>query len=161
MHLSQRGHDFVLYQTSNMISINATLSTFAFLLCLNFMYLFYVYVHVLYELFFFIDNVVRLLFYVNMCACHVYFTINLLTYLDIQTQRHTCQRHDHARENTAVVDCRLRPRCCHLESHFKHPKSSPVRPLTCNWYYCAQFTARPHAACALRFSWTATSSNLG
>ena len=37
------------------------------------MYLFYVYVYVLYELFF-IDNVVRLLFYVNMCACHVYFT---------------------------------------------------------------------------------------
>jgi len=30
---------------------------------------------------FFIDNVVRLLFYVNVCACHVYFTINVLTYL--------------------------------------------------------------------------------
>jgi len=30
---------------------------------------------------FFIDNVVHLLFYVNMCACRVYFTINLLTYL--------------------------------------------------------------------------------
>ena len=30
---------------------------------------------------FFIDNIVRLLFYVNMCACHVYFTTNLLTYL--------------------------------------------------------------------------------
>jgi len=44
------------------------------------MYLFYVYVYVLYELFF-IDNVVRMLFYVNMCACHVYFTITLLTYL--------------------------------------------------------------------------------
>jgi len=30
---------------------------------------------------FFIDNVLRLLSYVNVCACHVYFTINLLTYL--------------------------------------------------------------------------------
>ena len=30
---------------------------------------------------FFIDSVVRLLFYVNMCTCHVYFTINSLTYL--------------------------------------------------------------------------------
>ena len=43
------------------------------------MSLFYVYVYVLYELFF-IDNVVHLLSYVNMRACHVYFTINLLTY---------------------------------------------------------------------------------
>jgi len=39
-------------------------------------------------------------------------------------------------------------------------KSSPVRPLSCNWYYCAQFIAKPKAACALRFSWAATSSNL-
>jgi len=32
----------------------------------------------------------------------------------------------------------------------KHaPKSSPVRPLACNWYYCAQLTAKPKAACAL------------
>jgi len=30
---------------------------------------------------FFIDSVVRLLFYVNMCTCHVYFTISSLTYL--------------------------------------------------------------------------------
>ena len=44
---------------------------------------------------------------------------------------------------------------------FKRPKSSPVRPLACNWYYCAQFIAKPKAACALRFSWAATSSNLG
>ena len=36
------------------------------------MSLFYVYVYVLYELFFFIANVVRLLSYVNMCACHVF-----------------------------------------------------------------------------------------
>jgi len=28
-----------------------------------------------------IDNVVCLLSYVNMCACHVYFTVNFLTYL--------------------------------------------------------------------------------
>jgi len=45
------------------------------------MYLFYMYVHVLYELFFFIDNVVRLLSYVNICARHVYLTINLLSLL--------------------------------------------------------------------------------
>jgi len=61
----------------------------------------------------------------------------------------------------AVIDCRLRPRCCHLGSYFKHPKSSPVRSLACNWYYCAQFIAKPNAACALRFSWVVTSSNLG
>jgi len=36
-----------------------------------------------------------------------------------------------------------------------------VRPLACNWYYCAQFIAKPKAACALRFSWAATSINLG
>jgi len=36
-----------------------------------------------------------------------------------------------------------------------------VHPLACNWYYCAQFIAKPKAACALRFSWAATSSNLG
>jgi len=41
----------------------------------------YVYVYVLYELFFSIDNVVCLLSYVNMYACHVYFTVNFLTYL--------------------------------------------------------------------------------
>ena len=63
--------------------------------------------------------------------------------------------------NKAVIDRRLRPRCCHLQSYFKRPKSSPVRPLVCNWYYCAQFIAKPKAACALRFSWAATSSNLG
>jgi len=64
-------------------------------------------------------------------------------------------------DNKAVIDCRLRPRCRHPGSYFKRPKSSPVRPLACNWYYCAQFIAKPKAACALRFSWSATSSNLG
>ena len=39
---------------------------------------------------------------------------------------------------------------------FEAPKSSPVRPLACNWYYCAQFIAKPKVACALRFSWAAT-----
>jgi len=63
--------------------------------------------------------------------------------------------------NKAVIDRRLRPRCCCLGSYFMRPKSSPVRPLVCNWYYCAQFIAEPKAACALRFSWAATSSNLG
>ena len=57
----------------------------------------------------------------------------------------------------AVIDRRRRP----LGSYFKRLKSSPVRPLTCNWYYCAQFIAKPKAAGALRFSWAATSSNLG
>ena len=42
---------------------------------------------------FFVDNVARLLSYVNMCACHVYFTINLLTYLLIE------QLHSFAKEN--------------------------------------------------------------
>ena len=58
--------------------------------------------------------------------------------------------------NKAVTDRRLRPRCCHLGSYFKRPKSSPVRPLACNWYCCAQFLAKPQAACALRFSWAAS-----
>ena len=61
----------------------------------------------------------------------------------------------------AVIDRRLRPRCCHLGSYFKRTKSSPVHPLACNWYYCAQFIAKPKAACALPFSWAATSGNLG
>ena len=63
--------------------------------------------------------------------------------------------------NKAVTDRRLRPRCCLLESYFKRPKSSPVRPLACNWYYCVHCIAKPKAACALLFSWAATSSNLG
>jgi len=63
--------------------------------------------------------------------------------------------------NKAVIDRRLRPRCCHLGSYFKRPKSSTGRPLACNWYYCAQSIAKPKAACALRFSWAATSSNFG
>jgi len=49
----------------------------------------------------------------------------------------------------------------HLWSSFKRPKSSLARPLARNCYYCAQFIAQPKAACALRFSWAATSSNLG
>ena len=53
------------------------------------------------------------------------------------------------------------PQCCHLRSYFKRPKSSPVLPLACNWYYCVQLIAKPKAACALHFSWAATSSNLG
>ena len=57
---------------------------------------------------------------------------------------------------TAVIDRRLRPRCCHLGSYFKRPKSSSVRPFACNWCYCAQVTAKPKAACALLFSWATT-----
>jgi len=63
--------------------------------------------------------------------------------------------------NKAVTNRRFRPRCCHLGSYFNRPKSSLVRPLACNWYYCAQLTAKLKAACALRFNWAATSSNLG
>ena len=57
---------------------------------------------------------------------------------------------------TAVIDRRLRPRCCHLGSYFKRPKSRSVRPFACNWCYCAQVTAKPKAACALLFSWATT-----
>jgi len=35
------------------------------------------------------------------------------------------------------------------EATLSAPKSSPVRPLACNWYYCAQFIAKPKVACAL------------
>jgi len=59
--------------------------------------------------------------------------------------------------NKADIDCRLRPRCCLLGSYFKRPKSSQVRPLACNGYYCAQFITKPKASCALCFSWAATS----
>ena len=38
-------------------------------------------------------------------------------------------RHTNHNTNKAVIDRRLRPRCCHLGSYFKRPKSSPVRPL--------------------------------
>ena len=61
----------------------------------------------------------------------------------------------------AIIDRRFRPLCCHLGSYFKRPKSSPVRPLACNWYYCAQLIAKPKAACVLRFSWATTSSSFG
>jgi len=66
-----------------------------------------------------------------------------------------------AQKNKPVTDRRLRPRCCHLESYFKRTKSSSARPLACKWHYRAQFIAKSKAACALRFSWAATSSNLG
>ena len=50
--------------------------------------------------------------------------------------------------NKAVIDRRLRPLRFHLQgSYFKRPKSSPVRPLACHWYYCAQFIAK-HCASA-------------
>jgi len=52
------------------------------------------------------------------------------------------RRHSLNTSNKALIDGRLRPRCCHLGSYFKRPKSSPVRPLACNWYYCAHSQAR-------------------
>jgi len=79
-----------------------------------------------------------------------------------QDHDHECQdSRTRPRPNRAAVDHRLRPRCCHLGSYSKRSKSSPVRPLACNWYYCARFIAKPKAACAPRFSWVATSSNVG
>ena len=64
--------------------------------------------------------------------------------------------------NKAVIDRRLGPpRCCHLGSYFKRPKSSRVRLSACNRYYCALFIAKPKAACSLRFRCAASSSNLG
>jgi len=57
----------------------------------------------------------------------------------------TTQPHDDINDKT-VIDRRLRPRCCHLGSYFKRPKSSPVCPLACNWYYSALFIAKPKAA---------------
>jgi len=50
----------------------------------------------------------------------------------------------------AVIDRRLRLRCCHLGCNFKRSKSSLERVLV-----CAQFIAKPKVVCALR-----TSSNL-
>ena len=52
--------------------------------------------------------------------------------------------------NKAVLDRRLRPRCYHLGSYFKRPKSRPMRPPVCNWCYFAQFIAMPKVAHALR-----------
>ena len=71
--LRQRGHDSVLpnitydFNKRHFIarSLHSVLS-----LCLYFCV----------RIVFFVDNVVHLVSYVNMCACHVYFTINLLTY---------------------------------------------------------------------------------
>ena len=75
------------------------------------MSLFYVYVYVLYELFF-IHNVVRMLSCVNTCACHVYFTINLLTYfwlsfsatLNMQ-QSAAAIKYKHAFQHVACSSC--------------------------------------------------------
>jgi len=93
--------------------------------------------------------------YVNIFLVYstiVKYLLAKLRYL-IQLVAHYCYQ--------AVIDRRLRPRCFHLGSYFKRPQCSPVRPLASNWYYCAQFIAKPNTACVLRFSWAATSSNLG
>jgi len=55
------------------------------------------------------------------------------------------QLHKH---DKAVIDRRLRPRCCHTGSYFKRPKSSPVSPLACNWYYCAVYSLAQGCVCA-------------
>ena len=59
---------------------------------------FYVYIYVLYELFSSIMLCMHLLSCVNMCACHVYFTIKLLTYFGTFTVRNrlkNCNTHPH------------------------------------------------------------------
>ena len=69
------------YQTSNMILTNATtLLVHFFIMSKFYVIVFCVSVYLLSELFF-IHNVGRLFFCVNMCACNAYFTITLLTYL--------------------------------------------------------------------------------
>jgi len=50
--------------------------------------------------------------------------------------------------NKEVIDRRLRPRYYHMESYFKRPKSNPVRPLECNWYYCAVYSQVQRCICA-------------
>jgi len=62
---------------TNVILINATLLLVHFFI----MSKIYVYIYVLYALFFSSIILCALLSYVNTCACHAYFTINLLTYL--------------------------------------------------------------------------------
>ena len=87
-------------------------------------------------------------------------SISLLTYLLTYCSFSSSHR---PIANKAAIDRRHRPRCCHLGSYFKRPKSrpSPLRLLACSWYYCAQFIAKPKAACGPRISWAVTSSNLG
>jgi len=70
--------------------------------------------------------------------------------------------------NKAVIDRGLRPTPVlppgRLGSQFKRPKSSPLSPLTYSWLAITAhsfFIAKTKAVCALRFSWAATSSNLG
>ena len=65
------------FETSTLLLVRFFITYAKFCFCC----ILYVYVYVLCELFFSIDNAVRLLSYVNMCACHVYFTKSLLTYL--------------------------------------------------------------------------------
>jgi len=79
--------------------------------------------------------------------------------VEVWHRHNLCTKSPH--QYKAVIDRRLWPRCCHLESYCKRPKSSSVCALACNWYYCAKFTAKPRAACAQHFSWAVTSRNLG
>ena len=86
-----------------------------------------------------------------------FFSKLFMSCLDFQTiPRQLWRRHK------AVIARRLRPRCCHMRSYSTSArKVVPCVRCPCNWYYCAEFIARPKAACALRFSWAPTSSNLG
>jgi len=64
--------------------------------------------------------------------------------------------------NKAVIDRKLLPGVATREVTLSARKVVPcVRWPATALYYCAQLIAKPKAACALRFSWAATSSNLG
>ena len=90
----------------------------------------------------------------DICKENTVYLCVFTAYSKTSTLAINCQQGSRRSADTAPV---LPPE----PSYFKRPKSSPVRPLACNWYYCAHFIAKPKAACALRFSWAATSSNLG
>ena len=62
------------------------------------------------------------------------------------TDRHAVVKHGTS-INKAVIDRRLCPRCCHLESYFKRLKSSPVSPLACSWYYCTVYSQAQGCVC--------------
>ena len=95
------------------------------------------------------------------CPWRVTFNIRHICVVDIWIVHANTTIPEDGNKAAISLDRRLRPRRCQLGSYFKRPKCSPVRPLACNWYYCAQFIAKPKAVCALFFSWAATSSHRG
>jgi len=59
----------------------------------------------------------------SWCELKKIHTFTIIPYTNITDFRVLTNR------NKAVIDRRLRPRCCHLGSYFKRPKSRPVRQL--------------------------------